>query len=144
MPEQRVVVERDLRVQCKQLVVLGRDERIDLHQRRVCIHESLVETLQKCDGRIDLRRLQPQRERQLARLPCAEPHRRIDGLFEDGLRRLCRDLLNLHAAGLRSHKDELASRAIEHDAEIELAINGRRLLDQQPLHLLPLRARSGA
>ena len=35
-------------------------------------------------------------------------------------------------------------RAIENDAEIELAVDGRGLLDEKPLHLLPLRGRSGA
>ena len=50
------------------------------------------------------------------------------------------DFFNLHAAGLRSHEDQLAGGAVEHDAEIELAIDGRGLFDQQPLHLLALRA----
>ena len=86
-------------------------------------------------------RFQSQRKRQLARLPCAKSHRRVDRLLEDSLRRLRRDLFNLHAAGLRSHKHQLPGSAIEHDAEIKLAINRRSLFDQQPLHLLPLRSR---
>ncbi len=61
-------------------------------------------------------------------------------LLEDGLGSLRRHFLNLHAAGLRGHEDQLAGRAVEHDAQIKLAIDGRGLLDQQPLHLLPLRA----
>ena len=61
-------------------------------------------------------------------------------LLEDGVGIFRRDFLDLHAAGLRSHEDQLAGRAIEHDAEIELAVDGRRLFHQQPLHLLPLRA----
>ena len=47
--------------------------------------------------------------------------------------------LDLHAARLRSHKHQLARRAIEHDAQVKLAVDSRSLLDQQPLHLLPLR-----
>jgi len=38
------------------------------------------------------------------------------------------------------HEDELADGAVEHDAEVEFAIDGRGLLNQQPLHLLALRA----
>ncbi len=84
--------------------------------------------------------LSAKREGQLARLPCAETDSGIDGLFVDGLRRLRGDFFNLHAAGLRSHEDQFAGGAVEHDAEIKLAIDGRRFFNQQPLHLLPLRA----
>ena len=98
----------------------------------------LVEALEESDSLVDLRRLQAQRERQLSRLPCAETDRRIDRLLVNRLRILRRDLFNLHAAGLRSHKHQLARGAIEHDAEIQFAINVRGLFDQQPLHLLAL------
>ncbi len=99
-----------------------------------------VEALEEGDGGVDLRGLEAQRKGQLARLPCAKADGRIDGLFEDGLGSLGGDLFNLHAAGLRGHEDQLACSAVEHDAEIELAIDGRSLFNQQPLHLLPLRA----
>ena len=88
---------------------------------------------------VDLRRLQSQRKSQLARLPRAKPNRRIDRLLEDGLGSLRRNLFNLHAAGLRRHKHQLARGAVQHDAEIKLALNGRGLFNQQPLHLLSLR-----
>ena len=35
-------------------------------------------------------------------------------------------------------KTSLPDAAIEHDAEVELAFDGRRLFNQQPLHLLAL------
>ncbi len=41
---------------------------------------------------------------------------------------------------MRRHENEFAGGAVEHDAEIELAVNGRGLFNQQALHLLPLRA----
>ena len=50
------------------------------------------------------------------------------------------DFFDLHAAGLRGHEDQLAGGAVEHDAEIKLAIDGGGLFDQQPLDLLALRA----
>ena len=104
------------------------------------LDERLVQALEESDGLVDLRRLQSQREGQLARLPCAKTHRRIDRLLENGLGSLRRDFFNLHAAGLRRHKHQPARRAVEHDAQIKLALNRRGLFNQQPLHLLPLRA----
>jgi len=141
MAEQRVVVEGDLCVQGEQLVVLGSDERINLHQRSVGIDECLVKALEERHRVVDLCRLQSQRKGQLARLPCAEPDRRIDRLLVDGLGILGRDLFDLHAAGLRSHEHQLAGDTVEHDAQIELAVDSRGLLDEQALHLLALRTR---
>ena len=99
-----------------------------------------VQALQKDDCRIDLGRLEPQGKGQLARLPRAKTNHWIDDFLEDGLGSLGRHDFDLHASGLRGHEDQPAGRAIEHNAEIKLAVDGRRLLDQQPLHLLALRA----
>ena len=140
MAEERVVVEVDLGVEREELVVLGGDEGIDLEQRSVGFDEGLVEALEEGDGLVDLRGLEAEREGQLARLPCAKADGRIDGLLEDGFGSLGGDLFNLHAAGLRGHEDQLAGGAVEHDAEIKLAVDGRGFFNQQPLHLLALRA----
>ncbi len=69
----------------KQLVVLGRDERIDLDQRGIGIDECLIQALQESNSLIDLRRFESKRKSELARLPCAEANRRIDRLFKDGI-----------------------------------------------------------
>ena len=139
MAEERVVVKVDLRVEGEQLVVLGGDEGIDFDQRGVRIDDRLVQALEEAHRLINLRGLQAQREGQLACLPCAKAHCRVDRLLEDGLRRFSRDLFNLHAAGLRSHKHQLARGAVQHNAQVELAVNRRGLFDKQTLHLLPLR-----
>ena len=136
--KERVVVEVDLGVEGEELAIVGGDEGIDLDQRGVGFDEGLVEALEEGHRLVDLRGLESQREGQLARLPRAEAHGRVDGLLEDGLGSLGGDFFNLHAAGLRSHEDQLAGGAVEHDAQIELAFNGRGLFDQQPLHLLAL------
>ncbi len=101
---------------------------------------ALYKLWKKVTACVDLRRLEPQRKGQLARLPRAEAHRRIDGLLEDCLGCLRGHFFNLHAAGLRGHKHQLACRAVQHDAQIELAIDCRCLFNQQTLHLLPVRA----
>ena len=51
MAEERVVVEGDLGVEREKLVVLGRDEGIDLDQRGVGIDERLVEALEESHRR---------------------------------------------------------------------------------------------
>ena len=58
MPEECVVVEGHLRVERKELVVLGGDERVDFQQRCVRFDEGLVEALQEGDGGVDLRCLE--------------------------------------------------------------------------------------
>ena len=50
MAEERVVVEGDLGVERKELVVFGGDEGIDLDQRGVGVDEGLVEALKEGDG----------------------------------------------------------------------------------------------
>ena len=47
MAKERVVVEVDLGVEREELVVLGRDEGIDLEQRGVSLDEGLVEALEE-------------------------------------------------------------------------------------------------
>ena len=58
----------------------------------------------------------------------------------DGLGSFGGDFFNLHAAGLGGHEDQLAGSAVEDDAEIKFAIDGRGLFNQKALHLLALRA----
>ena len=136
----RVVVEGNLRVQREELVVLCRDERIDLHQRGVGLDEGLVQALEESDRRVDLRGFQAESKGQLARLPCTQSDGRIDALLEDCLWSLRGHHFNLHAASLRGHEHQLARCPVQHNAQIKFAINGRRFFNQQPLHFLPLRA----
>ncbi len=56
--------------------------------------------------------------------------------LDDGVGIFRRDLFDLHAARRRGHEHVASVAAVEHDAEIQLARDGQRLFDQQPLHLL--------
>ena len=47
-----------------------------------------------------------------------------------------RDFLDLHPAGSRRHKNILRRSAVEHDAEVELAVDRQRLFDEQTAHFL--------
>src|SRR6202012_4051161 len=64
----------------------------------------------------------------------------IDVLLVDSVGVLGGNLFDLHASGLRGHEDELCLRTIEDNAEVELTVDRRGLFDEQPLHLLALRA----
>src|ERR1035441_10017604 len=134
--EEGIVVEGDLGVEREELVVFGGDEGIDLDQRGVGLDEGFVEALEECDGGGDLRGLKTEGKGQLAGLPCAKADGRIDGFLEDGLGIFGGHFFNLHAAGLGGHEDQPAGGAVEDDAEIKLAVDGRGLLDEQALDLL--------
>ncbi len=93
MAEEGVVVEGHLGIKRKQAAVFATDERIDFHQRSVGLRERLVEASHKLHRGIDLRRLQPQRKRELARLKRLEPHAGVDVFLANGIRIFGCDLL---------------------------------------------------
>src|SRR5204863_8248527 len=70
-----------------------------------------------------------------------EADRRVDRLAEDRLRRPGRNLLDLDPTLRRGHDGDPAARPIDHYAEVELACDRTALLDEQPPHHPPLRAR---
>ena len=80
----------------------------------------------------------PEFEGDLARLKGLQPEAGDDVLFDDGVGIFRRDLFDLHAARRRSHEHQASVGAVEHDAEIQLARDGQRLFNQQPLHFLAL------
>ena len=118
MAKDRVVVEVDLAVERRELAVLCGDEGIDLHQQAVGLEERLVHAHHEAHGLGDLRTFEAELERQPACLVCGEADRGIDHLLEDRVGILVRDLLDLHTAGLRGHKHDLAAGPVKHDAEV--------------------------
>ena len=64
----------------------------------------------------------------------------MDEFFEDALRRLVRDFLDVDAAILTDHQHRLLRRAIEHDAHVELALDAQALLDEDALDHLTVGA----
>jgi hypothetical protein len=119
---------------------LGGDEGIDLGQRTVGHLEGDVERGHELHRLVDLRGCEPQSKRQLARLEGLQAHSRNDVLFQDRFRILGCDLLDLHAARGRGHEDGTRFGAVNHDPQVQFAIDGQRLLDQQATHLFAFRA----
>ncbi len=58
------------------------------------------------------------------------PAQRVEVLLEDGFGVLGRDLLDLHPAELRGHQHRQLGGTVEDDAEVELAGDPERLLDE--------------
>src|SRR5437867_11641800 len=119
MPEHRVVIEIDLRIQREQPPIRTGDEWSDFHQRRIRLLKRSKQTSHKAHGFTDLLRLQPERERQLARLESFQTHAGIDVLFQNGSVILSRNLLNFHSARSGCHKYRPRFRSVNHDSEIE-------------------------
>jgi hypothetical protein len=63
--------------------------------------------------------------------------RRVDVDRHDLLRRLGRDFLDVHAAGLRGDEGDAARRAVDQDREVELALDRRAFLDVEALTARP-------
>ena len=59
---------------------------------------------------------------------------RVDRRLQDLLGCLGRDLLDFHAAFSRCHHHDAATGAVHNGAEIELAVDARRLLDEYLAH----------
>ena len=140
MAEHGVVVEVPLGIEREQAIVFGSDEGIDLGQRSIARFECCIKRGHERHRLVHLLRLDAQRKGQLARLKGLQSHAGLDVLFQNRVRIFGRNLFNLHAAARRGHKHRLAHGAINHDAEIQFAINRQSLFHQQPLNFLPFGA----
>ena len=83
--------------------------------------------------------LKPELEGELARLEGLQAHGRLDHHLEDHLGLVLGDLLDLHAAPLRGDHADALGFAVEHVAEIKLAVERLGDLDIDALHRLALR-----
>src|SRR6185437_12635455 len=140
MPVQRVVVQVDLGVERHQRVFRGQDQRVDLGQRAVERHVGARQAGHDLDRAVQRSRRQAQAKGELAGLVSFEAGIGVERGLQDRGRVLGRDLFDLHAARRRGHEHRLARPAVQHDAQVQLAGNVRRLFDQDLAHLAPLRA----
>ncbi len=85
--------------------------------------------------------LKSELEGELAGLKGLQAHGWLDHHLKDGFGLVFGDLLDLHAAALRGDDADALGFAVEHIAEIELAIEGLGHLDIDPLHGLAFGAR---
>ena len=141
MAVERVVVEADLGVEADELVALGDDQRIDLQQAHVLGDEGGVELA--CSSVSACLARSPRSPSACATRAAVMRHdagRRIDREGHDLLRRVVRDLLDVHAARGRHHEGDARGLAVDQRREIELAVDGRAFLDIEAVDLLAVRA----
>ena len=130
MAEERVVVERHLRVEREHPSVPRHEERVHLGERRVGVDVGAKEGLHERDRPAERVAREIESEGEPARLEREEPEERIGRLPKDRGGVLRRDLLDLHPAGSRGDHDREGAGAVEGHAEIELAVEVERLLDE--------------
>ena len=118
----RVVVDAHLGVERDHPPVLGQHERVDLHEHRVEAHERLVERAEDLRPR---RRRPPRRCRPGRRASGAswgwKPDEGVDVPAGERLGLGAGDLLDVHAAHRRQHRQRLLGGAVERDRGVVLA-----------------------
>ena len=113
---------------------------IDLEQAHVLFDERLV---QGCQQRAQLLlqiAVEAERLGDAAHVMRADVGHRIDRDGDDLVRRVVRDLLDVHAAFGRDHDRDARGRAIDQHRQVELPLDGGAFLDVEPVHLLAARA----
>src|SRR5207248_3924450 len=138
--EHGVIVEVPFSVEREQAPIFGSDEGIDLGERGVSGIEGLVKRGHELHGLIYLVRLEAEGKSQLARLEWLKSHARLNVFLQNSRWIFGRDLFDLHTAGDGGHEHRLAAVAVDDDAKIEFAIDGKSFLDEQALNFFTLRA----
>src|SRR6185437_14200816 len=140
MPEQGVVVEGHLGVQCDQAALARHDEWVDLQHGGVQIAKGTVSTAKNPAGLGGQRGWQAQREGDLPRLELEEPHRGLDRGADQGLGFGPHQFLDLHATVGRGDDAHPLDATVQHDAEVQLPSDLGGLLDVNTVDQLAARA----
>ena len=133
VPVEGVVVEAHLGVEREHVALRGGHERVDLHHRRVGLHEGLVDRQHQLDRLGHQRRVEADAEGQLPGLERLQAHGGIDVRLPDEVGRLVGHLLDLDAALGAGHHHRAAGRAVDDDAQVELPGHLQALLDEDAL-----------
>ena len=128
VPETRVLVEGDLAVEGDHLAGRVLDQRVDLDQRRVLLGEHGPELLQDRDDLVAHVRGEACGVADLRCLRGVDPDERVDGDLGQRLRSLDRELLDLHPALDRRHRQVGAVGAVQQERDVVLGLDvaGRR------------------
>ena len=141
MPEARVVVEIDFRIEDDDLALLGDRQWVDLDDARVFLKVELANRHHDLhDGR-DLLVGEAEIVGHLLRLERQQSEFGRHLHAEDFLRRVVGDLLDVHPAGGGGHEDRQARGAVEHHAHVEFFVRLRVRLHNQRADLLAFGSR---
>ena len=135
VPVERVVVDRELRVERPDLALGGDDQRVDLAEHRVALDEAAVELADDVEQLLlFVRVVDPGPVDQAARLVGLVALERVDVETRKRVRVLLGDLLDLDPALGRKHEQRLLRAAVEGDREVVLLVDLRGLLDPELAH----------
>ena len=130
LAEQGVVFDVDLGVERDQLALARHDQRVDLEQARVLLEIQAVQRLGDLRELIDLLTGQAQAEGHDAALVGLQTGGRMHVHADQLFRRLFGDFFDVHAAGGRDDEGDVALVAVQHQADVQLALDLRAGLDE--------------
>ena len=131
MPEERVVVEVDLRVERKHALVSGHDQGIDLRKGGIGLVEGLVQGLQEITRLRYCLLRHADLARNVRRVLVSQALHRVDRHLVDFLGCRGRHLLDVHAALARGHEHHPLRAAVDDHANVEFFSDVGAFLDQQ-------------
>ena len=132
---ERVVVDGELRVERPDLALGRDDQRVDLAEHRVALHEAAVELADDVEQLLLLVRVvDPGAVDQAPRLVGLVALERVDVQARERIGVLLGDLLDLDPALGREHEQRLLRAAVEGDREVVLLGDLRGLLDPELAH----------
>ena len=118
MAEEGIVVEGHLRVDGLQRAVLEQHEGVDLHERRVLLHEEPIERLEYLRRLLHQHLIVEELPRRLVGLEVGHADRRVDDDLLDLLRCLFGYLLDVHTAGAGEHHHRAFRLTVDKDGDI--------------------------
>ncbi len=118
MPEQGAAVDVDLRVQRDDIARPRDDQRIDFDQAGIAFDEQSIHAPDQVGELPHLPLVQAEPEAEPARLEIQQAGIGSDGDREYLLRRLCRDGLDVHAAGSRGDEGYPAHLAVDEHGQV--------------------------
>ena len=138
MAVERVVVQVDLGVNGLQRALGVDDQRVDLGERAIVVHERLIEAAGDGAERPQQPAGQVERKGRLAHLEVLQTQQRIGADLDDLL--WCRrgDLFDVYAALATGHQGHAPGGAVQHQAEIDFPRDVGRLRHQHLLDPVPL------
>ena len=129
MPVERVVVDRELRVERLHRSIRCDDQRVDLAEHRVEARTPRTASPRSRRSASAPTGHDPRLVHEPSRLPGVEPLQRIDVKSHERLRRRRSDLFDVHASLRGEHEERLPGPTIEREREVVLLRDLRRLLD---------------
>ena len=133
---ERIGIEAYLGVETTQLPVLRNDQRIDLQHLHVIGGKGGIETFDQRLRLFGQVAAKPERSCNRAAMMRHDAGRGIDGEGDDFLRRVVRDLLDIHAALGGHHERDAAGGAVDEKRQVELLVDFRAFFDIDAVDLL--------